>query len=300
MEHRGEYGNADTHQQTQHRINGLHHLGRRHFCIGIHEIGDLALFAEQTILAFIVILDSDDTVQTNRLAHGIHLCHFGIVPLEPRPQRHGHFQTEGGTAGNPQLLQTENAVCDAGGEGQCQQGIHREATLQQIPQTVQHQVAAQQGGDQHGKNLTENHQLHPAFRNHTCGEHGGDTRADQNHQRVQQQRCLQPAGSHFGKLIVPPLGTGDKLLFQLFQTGAGSKDNGRGNKLLFHLKGGLCHRRLDWLRGIAFRQILRIGGKLRGLCIVECRLVGLLHRHKGLGFIAENRLKIQIRLCGCL
>ena len=190
VEHSGKHGNADADQQAQHRVNGLHHLGGGHFVIGIHEVGNLALLTEQTVLAFIIVFHPYNAMQADGLAHGVHLGHFSVVLLQSGPHGHGHFQTEGGTAGHPQLLQAENAVDEAGGEGQRQQGIHREAALQKVAQTVQHQIAAQQGGNQHCQHLAEDHQLHPVFRHQIQGEHGGNAGADEHHQHIDQQRGL--------------------------------------------------------------------------------------------------------------
>ena len=192
-------------------------------------------------------------MQADGLAHGVHLGHFGVVLLQSGPHGHGHFQTEGGTAGHPQLLQAENAVDEAGGEGQRQQGIHREAALQKVAQTVQHQIAAQQGGNQHCQHLAEDHQLDPVFRHQIQGEHGGNAGADEHHQHIDQQRGLQFADAHFGQLIVPPFRAGNQLLFQLLQTGAGGEHNGGGDEFLLHLKGRLCY---GWL-GVFLRQLLR-------------------------------------------
>ena len=192
-------------------------------------------------------------MQADSLAHGIHLGHFGVVLLESGPQGHGHFQTERGAAGDTQLLQAENAVNETGGEGQCQQGVDGEAALQQVAQTVQHQIAAQQSGNQHRQHLTENHQLHAIFRHQLQGEQGGHTAADQHHQKIQQDCRLKPSHTHFGQLIIPAFRAGNQLFFQLLQPGAGGEHDGSGDEFLLHLKGRLRRGRLRCFRFL--RQI---------------------------------------------
>ena len=273
-------------------------FGRGHFLVGIHEVGDLALLAEQAVLALVVVFDSYNAVEANGLTHGIHLGHFGVVSLEPCPQGHGHFQTESGAAGNPQLFQAENAVDEAGGKGQCQQRVDGEAALEQIAQTVQHQVGAQQGGDQHGQHLAENHQLHPVFRHQLQSKQGGDAPADQHHQQIQQHSCLKFAHAHFGQLIIPAFRAGHQLFFQLLQTGAGGEYDGGGDEFLLHLKSGFSHR---WLRDFRFlRQIhddgWLIGGRNSGSRLVGGNGIGgrFLHRGEFLG-VGKGRF---LRLLG--
>ena len=239
MQRACEYGNADAGQQAQRRVDGLDQFGCGGLVVGIHEIRDFAFGAQDTILALVIIFHLHDAVETDRFAHGVHLGGLGVDPVEPCPQGHGHFQAEGGAAGDTQFFQAEHAVHKAGGKGKGQQGVDGEAGLQKVRDAVDHQLAAQQGGAQHSQDLAEDHQTQPVFGNHVQGEHGGNAGADQNDEDVQQQRGLELDGAFLGKLIVPFFGTGHQLLFQLLQTGAGGKDDGGGNEFFLHLKGRL-------------------------------------------------------------
>ena len=123
-------GNTDADQKAQNGIEILHPLRSGGLVIGVHEVLYFPFGAQQSGLAFIIILHFDNAVETDRFAHGVQLGHFRGAVLIPGPQSHGDFQAEGGTTGHPQFLQTENGIHKAGGEGQRQHGVQREAAVE--------------------------------------------------------------------------------------------------------------------------------------------------------------------------
>ena len=239
VEQTRKHGDADAGQQAQAAVNGLYQLRAGGAVIGFHKIFHFALGAQQTVLALEVIADPNQTMQTHSLAHGVHLRKLRIALLQSRPQGHGHFQTEGSAAGNPQLHQAESAVHHTGGEGQCQQCVQGEAALQQIAYAVHHQRTAEQGREHHAKHLAENHQPQPVFRDHIQHKQGGHAGAQGHQQYVNQQGNLQLGGAHFRQSVVPLFRAGNQLLFQLLQPGAGSEHDGGGDEGFLHLEGRL-------------------------------------------------------------
>ena len=237
VERSGKSGNANTGQQADGSIDALHHFRGGGLFIGIHEVGNLTILAQQAVFAIIEIIYFYDAVEPDCFTHGIQLGHFCISFLEPGPKGHGHFQAEGGAAGNPQFHQAENTINQTGCEGDGQQCVYRKPPLKQIGNSIDHQMAAQERGHQHGQHLAENYQTQPVFRHHIQGEHGGDGSADQHNDHIQQQGNLKSSGADFGELIVTLFRTGNQFLFQLLQPGAGGKENRRGDKFRFLFKG---------------------------------------------------------------
>ena len=232
VEHSREHGDTDADQQAQQRVHTLHLFRGGGTAVGVHEVLDFRFAPHQTGLSFIIVGNFGDALEADGLAQGIHLPHFGGAALAAGGHGHGHFQTEGGAAGNPQLHKAGRGVHAAGDERKGKQRIQVEPALEDAAKPVQHQMAAQQAGYQHGQHLTEDHQTHPVFRHHIQRQQRGDTGAQQHDDEVQQNADLQFADAQLRQLIVPLFGACHQLLFQLPQTLVGVKGDGRGLGLL--------------------------------------------------------------------
>ena len=239
MIHSGDDRNADAGKQCKSGVDILNQLRTGYLLIGVHKVLYISFRTQKPVFSLIVVGNPDDGVQPDGLAHGIQLGNLRIALLKPGPQTHGHLQAESGAAGNPQFLKTEHCIGHAGKESQREQGIDAETALEQFPDAVQHQRASQQSRYQHGQNLTENHKPEPVFRHHIQHEQGGDTGGQQNNQHIQKKGDLQLGGTNFRQGVILLFRPCHQLFLQLLQTGAGGEDNGRGNKLLLHLEGGL-------------------------------------------------------------
>ena len=236
VEHSRKHGNADADQQAQQGVYALHLFGGGGETVGIHKVFHFRFALHQAGHTPIVVGNFGDALQPDGLAQGVHLPHFGGAALAAGGHGHGHFQAEGGAAGNPHLHQAGRGVHAAGDKGEGKQGIQVEPTLEQTAQPVQHQMTAQQPGHQHGQHLTENHQTHPVFRHHVQRQQRGDTGAQQHDDKVQQNADLQLSDAQLRQLVVPLLGACHQLPFQLPQTLMGVKGDGRGLGLLRGLR----------------------------------------------------------------
>ena len=228
VEHSRKHGNADADQQAQQGVYALHLFGGGGETVGVHKVFHFRFAPHQAGHTPIVVGNFGDALQPDGLAQGVHLPHFGGAALAAGGHGHGHFQAEGGAAGNPHLYQAGRGVHAAGDKGEGKQGIQVEPTLEQTAQPVQHQMTAQQPGYQHGQHLTENHQTHPVFRHHVQRQQRGDTGAQQHDDKVQQNADLQLADAQLRQLVVPLLGACHQLPFQLPQALMGVKGDGRG------------------------------------------------------------------------
>ena len=263
-----EYRDGGAEQEADKGIDALELLGAGGFGIIVHKVLNPAIAPENTGFPLVVIRNLHHRVEPDGLAQSIHLGHFCGAAVITGQQSHGHLQAERRAAGHPQVPQAEHRVHAAADEGDGKQGIDGETTLEQVPQSVQHLMAAQQSGDQHGQNLTENHQPQPVLGNHVHGKQGGGSRAEQNNDQIQEHGGLQLADSQLGKLIVPLLRPGNQLLFQLPEPGFGVQlqDGGLGRLLLL---------------GSHLGQIIQADGVLAGrsrLLLGRCLLGSLLLR----------------------
>ena len=93
--------------------------------------------ADGTVAFIVVVGRFYNAAQIHSLAQGIHLGHLRGAAVVACPQCHGHFQAEGGAAGDPQLHEAVHRVGAAGKEGQRHQGVQGKFTVEDVAQSVQ-------------------------------------------------------------------------------------------------------------------------------------------------------------------
>ena len=146
QEGQGRQGNAGD--QRQEAVSALELFGGTGLIVGVQEVVHVA-FSPQQHGAIQIVPLFDDAVQPDGPAQSIHLGHFRGPAVEPGQQRKGHLQGESGAAGHPELLQAEDRIRAAGQKGKHQHKVDGKFSVEQVRDTVQHLVAAQQGGHQH-------------------------------------------------------------------------------------------------------------------------------------------------------
>ena len=219
--HAGEDGDAAAQEQGHEAEDALGQLRTGGLVVVIHEVRHLAVGTQDTGAAAEVVRLLYHPVETDGLPEGIHLGHLGGVAVETAHHGQGHLQAESGAAGDPQILQAEDCVGAAGGEGQGQDGADGEAESQQIPQSVQQLTAAQPCGKEHGQHLAEDHQTQAVVGDHIQYLHGGDGAAEQHDQDIDEDAGLDTADAVLIQLIVALFGAGDQSLLQLPQAQLG-------------------------------------------------------------------------------
>ena len=174
----------------------------------------------------------------------------------PAEQCEGHLQGKSGAAGDPQLLETVIGIHTADNQSNTQQGIDGEAAVEQLTQTVQQLMTAEQGGNEHCQHLRKNHKPQPVVRNHAHREHDGRPGAEGHYQQIQYNGDLQAEYALIGKLVIPFFRTGNELPLQLPQIAA------EGNGLL----GGSCRLRFRSFLGCGCKRLLNAYGLLCAGC----------------------------------